>query len=148
LEHFNLPNPSYTATDNCSGLKSSSENGTINTSMVGWQSIMYIAEDNDGNIDTVYRNVYVYDDIDPTITLGRYRHNYVRGIMTLIMILVLLMKDNYYTNLPYETNGQVNTSEIGTYFLSYCVTDSSNNGPVCVDRIVIVEDNTAPDHHI
>ena len=140
---FNLPNPSYTATDNCSGLKSSSENGTINTNMVGWQSIMYIAEDNDGNIDKVYRNVYVYDDIDPTISLV--------GNDTIMLEVFdtyndpgVTPDDNYYKNLPYETNGQVNTSEIGTYFLSYCVTDSSNNGPVCVDRVVIVEDNTAP----
>jgi hypothetical protein len=52
--------------------------------------------------------------------------------------------DNYYNGLEAVVTGTVDTTALGTYFLTYCVTDSSGNGPVCVDRKVIVGDMTPP----
>ena len=40
--------------------------------------------------------------------------------------------------------GTVNTSVVGTYILTYSVTDSSGNGPVSVIRYVEVVDTYAP----
>ena len=40
--------------------------------------------------------------------------------------------------------GIVDTSQIGTYSLTYNVTDSNGNDAVQVIRYVVVDDNTAP----
>ncbi|MBT7994784.1 MAG: DUF5011 domain-containing protein [Bacteroidetes bacterium] len=135
--------PGYTPTDNCSGVKSHSYVNNVNGMVVGWQQVMFVLEDNAGNIDTSYRDVYIYDDIDPTITL--------LGSNPIMLEAGDVFndpgadpQDNYYSGLTYEVIGSVDVNQLGTYFLSYCVTDSSGNGPVCVDRTVIVEDNTPP----
>ncbi|MBL6964194.1 MAG: DUF5011 domain-containing protein [Bacteroidetes bacterium] len=135
--------PGYTPTDNCSGVKTHSFTNNVNGLIVGWQQVMFIVEDNAGNIDTSYRDVYVYDDIDPTITLLGNNPEMLEAGDT-FNDMGAMVNDNYYKNLTFEVIGTVNTMQLGTYFLSYCVTDSSGNGPVCVDRTVIVEDNTAP----
>ncbi|MFC2114371.1 immunoglobulin-like domain-containing protein [Bacteroidota bacterium] len=136
--------PGYTPTDNCSGVKFHSYVNNVDGSTVGWYSNVFYIEDNAGNKDTFYRDVYVYDDIDPTIQLLGADPIYVE-VGTTFTDPGADPDDNYYKNLSYEVIGKVDMTKLGTYFLSYCVTDSSGNGPVCVDRTVIVEDTEAPD---
>jgi len=135
--------PGYIATDNCSGVKSHGKSGTVNTSVVGDYNIQYYAQDNALNVDTIYRKVVVFDGINPTITLIGKDTMYVEVNSTFTDPGVNIV-DNYYTGLTYTTKGTVNTATIGTYFLTYCVTDPSGNGPVCIDRIVVVRDTEAP----
>jgi PKD repeat protein len=135
--------PGYNPTDNCSGVKSHSSTSFVDGMHVGLYQVMYIVEDNAGNIDTSYRDVYVHDGIDPTIALlGNNPIKIEAG--NAFVDPGASVSDNYYTGLTYDVIGTVNVNKLGTYFLSYCVTDSSGNGPICVDRTVIVEDNTAP----
>jgi hypothetical protein len=52
--------------------------------------------------------------------------------------------DNYWTNIQADINTNLDITELGVYTVTYCATDGSGNGPVCVDRIVTVGDTTAP----
>jgi hypothetical protein len=52
--------------------------------------------------------------------------------------------DNYDKSLNIKITGSVNTGRLGTYTLTYCATDSSGNGPVCVSRVVLVVDTLSP----
>ena len=105
--------------------------------------MLYAAADNAGNVDTVSRTVVVYDNITPTISLNG---NNVMSIEvhTSFNDPGVSFSDNYDQNMTVKITGSVDTSKIGTYFLNYCVTDSSGNGPECVDRTVEVYDQTAP----
>jgi len=135
--------PGYIPTDNCSGVKSHKINNNVNTNFVGWQKNMFIVTDNAGNVDTSYRNVYVYDKVAPTIQLIGKDTMYV-DVFNNFVDPGAQPSDNYDTKVSYTVNSNLNTNELGTYILTYCVTDSSGNGPTCVDRIVIVRDKSAP----
>jgi len=134
----------FTAADNCSGIKQTSSSGTVNTMWVGHYQIEYVAEDNAGNTVKVYRDVFVQDKKDPTISLIGTNPIY-HEVNTVFTDPGANVADNYDNNISYTVKGTVNPYKIGTYFLTYCTTDSSGNGPVCVDRDVIVEDTKAPD---
>jgi hypothetical protein len=135
--------PGYNVTDNCSGVKSQLRTGTVDGNTTGMYYITYDAEDNAGNKAQRIRTVVVYDGMSPTIALRGADTVYVEA-MTAYVEDGVTITDNYNPVLIETVKGFVDTTALGTYFLTYCVTDSSGNGPVCVDRIVIVEDKTAP----
>jgi len=135
--------PGYTPTDDCSGIKSHGSSGAVDVMHVGEYTITYTATDNANNVATVTRKVVVYDADAPTITLNGNDTLYLE-VGTAFVDPGVTIVDNYYTNLTASVKGSVNEMLLGTYFLTYCVTDSSGNGPVCVDRIVIVRDTEAP----
>jgi PKD repeat protein len=138
--------PRATATDDCSGLATPANFAainTLNTNYLGTYELHYVAEDNAGNADTTSRTVVIYDDIDPVISLNG---NNVMSmeVNTSFNDPGVTFSDNYDNNMQVKIIGSVDTSRIGTYFLNYCVSDSSGNGPVCVDRTIEVYDNTGP----
>lgn len=135
--------PGYTPTDDCSGIKSHSVSGSVNTSVVGEYIVTYSATDNANNVVTVERKVVVYDADMPSINLIGNDTIYLE-VNTPFVDPGVTIVDNYYSNLTPTIKGYVNYNQIGTYFLTYCVTDSSGNGPACVDRVVIVRDTEAP----
>jgi PKD repeat protein len=135
--------PGYVAKDNCSGLKSISSSGTVNTKKLGTYDITYTASDSAGNIETVVRSVVIYDNINPTIKKIGNDTIYV-NVKSPYVEPGVTVNDNYWKNLVVSYTGSVNTSKVGTYILSYCVSDSSGNGPVCTDRYVVVQDKVAP----
>lgn len=144
VEVYNIyTDQGYTPTDNCSGVKFHKRVDLVNTNIVGWQKIMYIVEDNAGNIDTTYRNVYVYDKNAPQIALLGKDTIEVEVFSTFIDPGTQ-QSDDYDNNLQVIRTGKLDLTKLGTYILSYCVSDSSGNGPVCIERIVKVIDKTPP----
>jgi len=135
----------YLATDNCSGVKNHGKTGSVNTAVVGEYTITYNAEDNATNKKTFERKVVIYDGIDPTIKLIGKDTIYI-DVKTAYTEPGVTVGDNYYntSELTVTTKGTVNPDKLGSYFLTYCVSDPSGNGPVCVDRLVVVQDVIAP----
>ena len=135
--------PGASAMDNCDSSVAVTVAGSVDVTTVGTYVLTYTAEDTEGNMAVETRLVVVEDATAPTITLQGGDTLYVQvdstwtdpGVQT---------QDNYDTSLTLTTTGNVNTSVIGTYTISYCVMDASGNGPVCEDRVVIVEDLIAP----
>jgi len=52
--------------------------------------------------------------------------------------------DNYDKPIVPSVISSVDTANLGTYQVTYCVTDAAGNGPVCVTRTVIVGDTILP----
>ncbi|MDD4289907.1 MAG: DUF5011 domain-containing protein [Patescibacteria group bacterium] len=94
--------------------------------LIGSYSVSYVVSDLSGNTSTSTRTVNVVDTTDPVITiLGDnpivlYRGDaYVDTGATAI--------DNVDGVISVQTSGYVDTSQIGTYIITYSVTDSSLN---------------------
>ena len=137
--------PGYTATDNCKGVNTSSKTGSVNQSKLGTYNISYTANDKatPPNVANLIRKVVIYDKVKPTIALVGSNPLY-HEVNTPYVELGATTNDNYYSTLNYSISGSVDVSKLGSNFLTYCVTDSSGNGPVCIDRTVVVVDKTAP----
>jgi PKD repeat protein len=137
--------PGFTATDNCAGIQGTSTTGTVNTNIIGDYYLTYIAWDKavPPNYDTAIRTVTVVDAEAPKIKLVGKDTVFVEVSATLTDPGVTIT-DNYYSGLTATVSDNINFDKLGTYFRTYCVTDPSGNGPSCVDRVVIVQDNTRP----
>ena len=137
----NFTDPGATASDNIDGDLTSSitSSGTVNTATEGTYTIYYNVSDADGNIASVSRTVIVSLDLPPTITLT--------GSST----ITLLVGDTYIEDgcvatdevdgdltSSIITTGTVDTSTVGTYTLSYSITDSASN-IVSTTRTVIID---------
>jgi hypothetical protein len=139
--------PGYTADDTCAGLDRVDMMGMVDTAKLGSYDITYTAYDmsTNQNMTTATRTVVVVDRIDPTINLNGFSvmnvevyHNFVDPGVT--------YNDNYCTvqSIDYTVKGMVDNTKLGTYELTYSVTDCNGNGPVEVKRTVIVTDTTNP----
>ena len=137
-----------TAVDNVDGDISSAIAvvNPVDTKVAGNYSVTYNAEDSSGNAASeIVRVVIVGDTGAPVIKLA--------GGQTLQVEAGITFTDPGYfaedkvdgdlTDLV-AVDGAVDSSQIGTYSLTYNVTDSNGNAAVQVTRYVVVEDNTAP----
>ena len=137
----NFTDPGATASDNIDGDLTSSitSSGTVNTATEGTYLITYTVSDAAGNSVSITRTVIVSLDLPPTITLT--------GSST----ITLLVGDTYIEDgcvatdeidgdltSSIITTGTVDTSTVGTYTLTYSVTDSASN-IVSTTRTVIVD---------
>ena len=134
--------PGATATDNHDNNLSSLivVSGSVNENSLGTYNLLYDVNDSSGNAAvTVIRQVTVLDDLPPVITL------------TGDSVVYLAIGDSYVddgatANDNYDgvltgaivTSGTVNTSTVGTYTISFNVTDSNGNQATQVTRTVIV----------
>ncbi len=113
--------------------------GTVDTATEGTYTIEYSVSDTAGNTVSITRTVVVSLDLPPTITLT--------GSST----ITLLVGDTYIEDgcvatdeidgdltSSIITTGTVDTSTVGTYTLTYSVTDSASN-IVSTTRTVIVD---------
>jgi PKD repeat protein len=137
--------PGYSAFDLASGNLTSQVvvNSSLDVTTVGVYEVTYSVSDDANNTATAKRTIYVIDNVMPTISLV--------GADTVTMEVNTKYNedgtssaDNYDASLNVEVTSNLDTSEIGTYVITYCVTDANGNGPVCVDRVVIVEDTQTP----
>jgi hypothetical protein len=137
--------PGYTAEDLVDGdITASVKVGTsFDANVVGAYDMNYTVSDAEGNTATARRTVHVVDLVAPTIALNG-ADTVTIEVNTAYDEQGAVAADNYYTGLTVEVVGNVDTSSIGTYTVSYCVTDGSGNGPVCAQRVVVVEDTQAP----
>lgn len=116
----------------------------VNTDVVGVYHVTYNITDSSGNIaDTVTRDVYVLDTINPTVELiGESSITIeVYGTYTEFGAIV---SDNYDLEPTLIINGTVNPNLVGEYVIIYQAVDSSTNFSNTVSRTVYVIDSTAP----
>tara|TARA_Y100000766_G_scaffold3380_1_gene2615 strand:- start:3057 stop:6032 length:2976 start_codon:yes stop_codon:yes gene_type:complete len=119
--------------------------GTVDTNVLGTYALTYTATDNSGNQATAIRTVNVVDTTTPVITLiGDSQVNVEVG--STYTDAGATATDNYDGDLSSQivvvNNVDVNT--VGSYTVTYSVSDSSNNAAIVVTRTVNVVDQTAP----
>ena len=118
--------------------------GSVDTSALGSYNLNYSVNDAAGNsATTVTRTVNVVDSTSPVITL--------LGDSTMTMAVDDVFTDpgssvidNVDTNLTVNVTGIVDTSTVGSYTLSYDVSDTAGNVAVTLTRTVNVVDANAP----
>ncbi|MDA7655330.1 DUF5011 domain-containing protein, partial [Akkermansiaceae bacterium] len=118
--------------------------GTVDTSILGDHQLTYTAQDSAGNVGTATRTVTVEDTTEPVITL-------VGGDVTIEVggsytELEATVSDNYDTGLSATIDSSdVITSVLGSYSVTYNVTDSNSNVAQQVTRTVNVVDTEKPE---
>ncbi len=138
-----------TATDDFDGIVTVTTTGLpVDTSIVGAKTVTYSATDRSGNTATATRTVNVtgIDTTAPVITLlGANSVNVVAGIPYIDAGATAL--DNVDGNITANivTVNPVNTAVIGTYTVTYNVSDAAGNAATQVTRTVnVVADTVAP----
>ncbi len=143
LEVFSMwTDPGATATDETDGSDLRVQvSGTVNTKKLGSYMLTYSAKDSSGNTGSKNRTVNVVDTTDPVITLKGDNpmdvdcaHGYSEPGAT--------ATDNYDGDLPVTISGVV-SSAVGSYTVTYTVTDSSGNKAIAT-RTVNVTGSKAP----
>ena len=135
----------YVATDDCDGDISDKVvvSGAVDTSKDGTYVIAYSVKDSYGNECIVNRNVIVQDITPPAITLKGDKNQYIKigsdyndpGFSAIDTV------DGDMTE-KVQISGSVDTSKIGSYTISYKVTDAAGNS-AAVSRQIYVFDKQA-----
>ena len=119
--------------------------GTVDTSIVGAYTITYSATDAVGNTGTATRAVNVVDTTEPVITLtgdssmtAELGENYTDQGASAVD-----NNDGDVSDFIVTTN-PVDTQTVGSYTVTYNVSDAANNAATPVTRTVNVVDTTAP----
>lgn len=121
-----------------------SSTGSIDVHTVGSYVISYDVTDSNSNAAiTVTRTVLVQDLGKPVITLTGENPVIVEVFGTYTE-LGATAEDNYDTSLTVVSSGSVNVSVVGSYVISYDVTDSNGNAALTVTRTVQVVDTQIP----
>jgi len=119
----------------------------VTSNILGFYTITYTVQDLSGNVAKVYRWVHIIDTIPPVITL-------IGGSPVSVEVGTpytdqgVSLSDNYdqvsYLNKHLVTVSSVDTSKLGTYKVTYILSDASGNQALKVVRIVNVVDTIAP----
>ncbi len=120
--------------------------GSVNSNVIGVYTLTYNVTDSYGNAAVpVTRTVSVVDTTKPVITRLGNATVTVQG-KTTYTDAGATASDNYDGNITSRiiTTGTVNTSVLGTYTLTYNVSDSSDNAATPVSRTVKVVDTIKP----
>ena len=131
-----------TANDACVGVVSVSTNGAVDANVPGIYTVIYTADDGNGNTNTATRSVYVIDTSAPMLTiLGANPHTnechvaYVDAGAT--------ASDVCAGDVTVTTNITVDANTPGAYTVIYTAEDGNGNTNTAT-RTVYVEDTTAP----
>ena len=127
-----------TAVDNADGDITVMVNGAVDTSIIGVYELVYSATDNSDNTSSATRMVNVVDTIAPVITLTgdtevtvEFGEVYVDAGATAL--------DNVDGDVSVIVDGEMNTSTIGSYQLTYTATDSSGNSSSVTRAVTVIE---------
>jgi PKD repeat protein len=123
------------------------DSGKVNTSIVGTYIVSYTVSDLSGNTAVVYRVIKVIDTIRPVMTLLgndpmklEVGNAYVEPGVSI--------SDNYNTSAQLNSrvviNSNLDVTRLGTYTVTYQLTDLSGNQAATLTRTVIVIDTIAP----
>ncbi|MFC2114241.1 immunoglobulin-like domain-containing protein [Bacteroidota bacterium] len=138
--------PGFSASDACSGMDTVEVISDVNTAKLGTYMISYTAYDKNANMVKLTRTVVVGDTTDPDVTLAGSTPIYlpVHDGFTDPGLTIL---DNYCTlsEMVILVSGSVDEHKLGTYTLTYDVSDCNGNGPITLVREVIVYDSVAPE---
>ena len=112
--------------------------GSVDTNTVGSYTLTFNATDNGGNAATpVQRTVNVTDQTAPVITLlGSNPMSVNKG--STFADPGTTVSDNVDTGLTATVTGSVDTTTIGSYTLTYNVSDTAGNAAIAVTRTVNV----------
>ncbi len=136
-----------TVTDNYNtGLAVTINASAVNTAVVGSYIVTYNAVDSSGNAATeVTRTVNVVDTTAPVISLGGSSPVTVL-VHTSYTDNGAIASDNYDGNLTsaITTVNNVDTDTVGSYTVTYNVSDAAGNAATEVTRTVNVVDTTSP----
>lgn len=120
--------------------------GNLNTSILGSYTVSYNVSDSSGNNATEkVRTVNVVDSLPPVLSLiGSGVINHEAGTPYSDQGATAL--DGFEGNLSGSiiVSGSVNTNQVGSYTLTYNVSDSSGNMATAITRTINVMDNTNP----
>ena len=118
--------------------------GNVNISLLGTYQLIYEITNSKGKTDKAIRTVIVIDTLKPTITLNG------AGVITIERLgsyteLGATALDNYDGDITSQIviSGTVNENSIGTYEITYEVSDSSSN-KTTIKRTVEVIDTVSP----
>jgi hypothetical protein len=149
LWNVNIPyvDPGYTANDLGDGNLTSAviQTTNLNYTKLGTYTIIYTVTDSRGLSDSKKRTVIVLDGAAPSISLIGANPIYV-NINSTYTEPGVVYADNYWPNnkIILQVTGLVDVTSVGTYPITYSVTDASGNGPNTISRNVIVYDSVAP----
>ncbi|OIP99313.1 MAG: hypothetical protein AUK35_08450 [Zetaproteobacteria bacterium CG2_30_46_52] len=137
--------PGTTVVDNSATVLYATGSNTLDVNTVGTYTITYTVSDRAGNAATpVTRTVHVTDQTAPVITLnGQATMNVPKGVV--FTDPGVLITENVDTGLVATVTGSVNINAVGTYTITYDVSDSAGNVATTVTRTVhVVFDQTPP----
>lgn len=127
-----------TALDNADGDITVTTNGSVNTSIIGVYELIYSATDNSDNTSSATRMVNVVDTTAPVITLtGDTEVTVELGEVYVDAGATAL--DNADGDVSVTVDGEVNTSIIGSYQLTYTAIDSSDNSSSITRAVTVIE---------
>ncbi|XID93377.1 immunoglobulin-like domain-containing protein [Paenibacillaceae bacterium WGS1546] len=140
--------PGATATDAIDGAVPTSSiaiSGAVDTAHLGNYTVQYTAADRAGNTATVTRDVYVYDGDEPAIDLIGPNPMTVEANSPFADpgATAYDVQDGDLT-ASIQVTGAVDPSTLGTYTLSYDVSDTAGNAAATVTRTVYVQDTQPP----
>ena len=134
--------------DNSTITSTISISGSVNTATLGSYTVLYDVTDSSGNsASTLIRTINVVDTTIPVLSLlGSSPVNIeLNGAYTDDGATAT---DNYDDNATLTSqinlSGSVDNTVVGSYTLTYNVSDSSNNQATPISRVVNVEDNIKP----
>jgi len=131
-----------TALDDVDGNVSVTISGTVNTAVVGTYTLTYMAQDSAGNEANITRTITVIDVTPPVITLNGESTITLEqhAVYTELGATAL---DGVDGNVSVTISGNVDTSTVGSYTVTYSVTDSAGN-EANTTRTITVIDVTPP----
>ena len=127
-----------TVTDNSCEIIEPVISVNVNTKKIGQYSATYTATDFCGNSLKVERRVNVIDTTAPVITLVGDSHMFLEVGLSKYVEPGAKVTDNSGEILAPNILGEVNTSKIGQYIVTYTATDSSGNSSI-IKRIVNID---------
>jgi hypothetical protein len=123
------------------------DSGKVKTNILGIYKVTYTVSDLSGNKAVAYGYVTVIDTIAPVMKLVGKSPEYLE-IYTQYTERGITATDNYYTTAQLSPrlniSSDVDTSSLGTYQVTYKLTDPSGNHAVTIVRTVIVIDTISP----
>jgi hypothetical protein len=139
-----------TASDPCFGNVSGSiviDTSALNTNSVGSYAITYTVTNGNGNSTQVIRTVNIVDTTVPTLSLTGPNPLTISDCSTYTELGALALDPcigDISSNVVVD-NSAVNTNVLGSYTVTYNVTDNSGNVAIAITRTVNVVDSTPPD---
>ena len=134
--------PGYTAVDECDGdLTAKVEvEQDIDVNVKGEYEVCYKVTDSSGNETTLIRTVLIADQIAPVITLEGGTTTYVKigSSYTELGYTATDNEDGDISSKVTVTNN-INTSQTGSYAVTYTVEDSSGNSVTAVRKVYVYE---------
>ena len=131
-----------TALDAVDGNVSVNISGTVDTGTIGNYTIVYTAQDNSGNEANTTRTITIIDVTPPVITLnGQSAISLEQNAGYTELGATAL--DAVDGNVSVTISGNVDTSTVGSYTVTYSATDSAGN-EANITRAITVIDVTPP----